>query len=179
MSEKRFPLQPFPGGTQPGDLRLTATVGRRSNIIAIQYVLLGNLTGLAIPAPAPIPSRKNKLWEETCFEFFVAVKNSPRYWEFNLSPSGHWNGYSFEAYRQGMREEMAFTSLPFTVNRQSDSLSLDLETDLGRIVKAGQAIEVAISAVIKRQDGDVTFWALIHRGRQADFHLRDNFVVEL
>ena len=65
--------------------------------------------------PADMPARRDRLWEETCFEFFLAVKNSPRYWEFNLSPAGHWNVYRFADYRQGMQEEPAFASLPFSV----------------------------------------------------------------
>jgi hypothetical protein len=192
-------LQPFPGNRPSTDLRLTATASRQENIYAIQYSLVGRLSELAIPAPAPISLRqnttprpgainpaeaaqrlrKNNLWEDTCFEFFLAAKHSAHYWEFNLSPSGHWNVYRFAAYRQGMKEESAFTELAFAVHRQADSLSLNLRTDLGRIVEANQVVEIALCAVIKSQNGDLTFWALDHRGAQADFHLRDSFIVEL
>jgi hypothetical protein len=147
--------------------------------LAIQYSLVGNLSELAIPAPALVPCRKHNLWEDTCFEFFLAVKQSPRYWEFNLSPSGHWNVYRFAAYRQGMQEETAFTSLLLAIHRQSDSLSLSLEADLEQITQADQAIEVAISTVLQGRDGQPTYWALTHCGPQADFHRRDSFVVEL
>jgi hypothetical protein len=176
---KTCALQPFRGSTPPPGLELTATVSRQVNVFAIQYSLVGNLSELAIPAPALVPCRKDSLWEDTCFEFFLAAKHSPRYWEFNLSPSGHWNVYSFVAYRQGMQEETAFTLLVLAVRRQSDSLLLNLEADLGKISRADQAIEIAISAVIQGCDGHATFWALAHCGPQADFHRRDSFVVEL
>lgn len=65
------------------------------------------------------------------------------------------NVYSFAAYRQGMKEEM------------------------GQINQANQAVEIAISAVIQGRGGHTSFWALAHRGPQADFHRRDGFVVEL
>jgi hypothetical protein len=137
------------------------------------------LAELVIPARADLPAREHGLWEETCFEFFLAVKNSPQYWEFNLSPAGHWNIYCFQAYRQGRQEETAFRSLPFSVQSRPDSLLLVLELDLDRIVPADQALEVAIAAVSKLLDGQATYWALTHPGPQADFHRRDSFIIEL
>ena len=132
-----------------------------------------------IPAPADLPARRPGLWEETCFEFFLGVKDAPRYWEFNLSPAGHWNVYRFAGYRQGMAEETALTSLPVNVRRRSDSLRLDLELDVEKIVAADQPLMVGIAAVIKLAAGGLTYWALIHPGPQADFHRRDSFLVEL
>jgi hypothetical protein len=58
-------------------------------------------------------------------------------------------------------------------------LLLDLELDLAKIVQPDQPLEVALSAVIKFRDGEMTYWALTHRGQQADFHRRDGFIVEL
>jgi hypothetical protein len=58
-------------------------------------------------------------------------------------------------------------------------LLLTLELDLSKFIPADQALEVAITAVIKPKDGDVTYWALSHSGSQADFHRRDSFIVEL
>ncbi|MHC5731039.1 MAG: DOMON-like domain-containing protein, partial [Nostoc sp.] len=112
-------------------------------------------------------------------EFFIGSKDSLRYWEFNLSPAGHWNVYRFDGYREGMQEETAFTILPFSVQNQADGLALALDVDLGKIVSENQAIEVGITTVIKDKDGEVTYWALTHRGAEADFHLRDSFIVEL
>ena len=62
---------------------------------------------------------------------------------------------------------------------RSEFLVLALELDLDRIVPADQALEVAISAVIQHGDGEATYWALTHRGPQADFHRRDSFVIQL
>jgi hypothetical protein len=47
------------------------------------------------------------------------------------------------------------------------------------IIPAEQALEVAISAVIKLRSGNVTCWALTHPGPEADFHRRDSFIIEL
>ncbi|MFC1491749.1 DOMON-like domain-containing protein [Nitrospinota bacterium] len=179
MNDQGFSLEPFPQASPPPSFKITGNIARRSNTLFIRYALPGHLAELVIPAPVGMPARKKGLWEGTCFEFFLALRNSHQYWEFNLSPAGHWNVYRFSDYRQGMEEEMAFTSLPFHVEHQSDSLRLALELDLNPIVQADQSLEVAISAVIKIRDGDVTYWALTHRGSRADFHRRNSFIVEL
>lgn len=185
MNDQHFFLQPFPTPAQKqatavalGDLKITGNIVRHSNTLTLRYQILGPIAALVLPAPADHPVRKNELWEETCFEFFLGVKNSERYWEFNLSPAGHWNVYRFDAYRQGMQAEMAFRSLPFRIQSQSNSLSLALQLNLDQIVRA-QILEVAISTVIKHMDGKVSYWALTHPGPQADFHQRDSFIVKL
>jgi hypothetical protein len=158
---------------------MEGTIARRANALAIRYTLRGRLGEVVIPEPAAMPVRKRGLWEETCFELFLAIRGTQRYWEFNLSPAGHWNAYRFASYREGMEEERDFSSLPFRVERQSDSLSLRLELDLDKIARSDQVLEVAVSAVIKQRDGSITYWALTHTGSQPDFHRRDSFIIAL
>jgi len=179
MKGQGFSLQPFPTAGHLPRVTIAGTITRRSNTLHIRYALLGHLADLVIPAPAAVPARRYALWDETCFEFFLGAKGSPRYWEFNLSPAGDWNVYRFAAYRQGMDAETAFTLLPFSVQRESELLALGLELHLDAIVGADQALEAAVSAVIKQRDGGVTYWALTHRGPQADFHRRDTFIMTL
>lgn len=179
MNGQDFSLKPFSPISPPLNLKITGHIARRPRQLAIRYDLHGPLTELVIPGPADMPARRHGLWEETCFEFFLGVKDSPRYWEFNLSPAGHWNVYRFAGYRQGMAEETALTSLSLGVQRGSDSLRLDLDLEVERIVAADQPLEVGIAAVIRLAGNGVTYWALIHPGPQPDFHRRDSFLVEL
>jgi hypothetical protein len=58
---------------------------------------------LVLPAPVQ-PQRQDGLWQHTCFELFVRDCGSEAYLEFNLSPSGCWAAYVFDAYRAGQRE---------------------------------------------------------------------------
>ena len=179
MSGQDFSLQPFSPLSPPLTIRITGHINRRPRQLAIRFDLQGDLAELMISAPAAMPARRRGLWEETCFEFFLGVKDAPQYWEFNLSPAGHWNVYRFTGYRQGMAEETALTSLPLSVRRRSDSLEVSLELDVERIVSADQPLMVGITAVIKLAGGGLTYWALIHPGPQADFHRRDSFLLEL
>ncbi len=174
---KRYPLVPF--GNVIFDFEIACTVERRADVLAASFELAGDLAVLDIPQSVPTPSRQDRLWEDTCFEFFIAPKNSPQYWEVNLVPSGNWNVYHLDDYRQGLRAEPSVTTLPFAVRRQPGLLSLDVEVELDKLVQASEPIQVAISAVVKQQDGEVSYWALAHCGTQPDFHLRESFIVEL
>jgi hypothetical protein len=179
MNGRSFSLQPFSPIDPPLTIKITGHIRRLPRQLAIRYDLRGDLAELVIPAPAAMPARRPGLWEETCFEFFLGVKDAPGYWEFNLSPAGHWNIYRFAGYRQGMAEETALTSLPLSVRRRADSLEVALELDVERIVAADQPLVVGIAAVIKLAGNGMTYWALTHPGPQEDFHRRDSFLVEL
>jgi hypothetical protein len=179
MSGQDFSLQPFPPLSPPLTIKITGHINRRPRQLAIRFDLRGDLTELMIPPPAEIPARRQGLWEETCFEFFLGVKETPKYWEFNLSPAGDWNVYRFDGYRRGMVEETALTSLPVSVRRRPESLRLDLELALGSLAPADQPLVAGIAAVVKLAGGNLTYWALTHPGPQPDFHRRDSFLVEL
>jgi hypothetical protein len=179
MNDQTFSLQPFPSTKSLPNLKVAGNIARNGNQLTICYMLEGDLKEIAIAPSSNTPSRKHELWKDTCFEFFLGIKDSQRYWEFNLSPGGHWNAYRFDGYRQGMQEETAFENLPFNVQNQADGLTLALNVNLNKIISVEQAIEVAITTVIKNKDVEVTYWALTHRGAEADFHIRDSFIIEL
>jgi hypothetical protein len=179
MNNQSFSLAPFPAARPLASITIDGTIARRAGTLSVRYSVLGPPRDLVIPAWAAFPDRKDGLWKDTCFELFLAVRGMPAYWEFNLSPAGHWNVYRFTSYREGMAEEPAFTALPFGVESKRDALCLALELDLAKIVSAGASLEVAMSAILRHKDGLVTHWALSHRGPQPDFHRRDGFIIAL
>ena len=172
-------LQPFTPVQDLPDLRITVDLSRRSNTVELFYSIRGPIKEIVVPAPVETPLRKGGLWEETCLEFFLAPKDSLPYWEVNLSPSSHWNVYRFSAYRKGMREEAAFTSLPFRVERGKGSFLLDVELPLDGIISPETPLEMGISAVIKPRSNQVTYWALSHPGQKPDFHRRESFIATM
>jgi hypothetical protein len=178
MKMQGFSLRPFPSACRLPEVKITGTAGRRGDILSLEYELLGLTEAIEVPAPVVLPARRDDLWKETCFELFLGPEKSDRYWEFNFSPAGHWNVYGFEGYRQGMREEQAFASLPFFVQIQSDALNLSVELDLEKIIPRDRALKVGISAVLRSAEGECTYWALTHPGPQPDFHRKDGFLVE-
>jgi hypothetical protein len=175
-----FRLHPFPTERIVPQVEILGTIDRdRQNILSIEYHLQGDLNSVAIASPALTPSRKFELWESTCCELFIGVPGKTNYWEFNLSPSGDWNVFYLDDYRQGLRNETAFTSLPLAIDRQANALLLKLTLDLTKIIPLDRNLEVSVTTVIESTAGEMSYWALTHAGTKADFHQRDSFIINL
>lgn len=179
MSEERFSLQPFERSEPPLPWTISGSVSKQSGILAVSYTVLGDLREMDIPAGEDRSIRRDRLWEETCFELFLARRGDSPYWEVNLSPAGHWNVYRFDSYRTGMREESAVASLPFGVWRGPHTLRLAVELHLDGIGAEANTLEIGLSAVVRSRSGRLDFYALTHGGARADFHRRDGFLIVL
>ena len=170
-----FTLIPFNENAAPS-VGVIGKIERNDNQLKIEYNL--ERSQVIIPEAVNNSTRQFDLWEHTCFEFFLGLKDSSKYWEFNLSPSGNWNVFRFPDYRQNIAEEMAFDKLPFQV-LQDDSLQLRAKIDLNKIIAPEQNIDVGITTVVEDGDANISYWALSHPGKEADFHLRDSFAINL
>lgn len=174
-----FKLTPYPAANLP-HISIAGEIIRSGNKFLLRYEVTGAIDQILLSAKSSSPSRMDDLWKATCFEFFIAVPNQPEYWEFNMSPSGDWNIYKMDAYRRiGFREETAFTQLPFVFREMDNQLSLDISVDLSPLLMLQQKVQVAVTAIIQTVNGDESYWALAHPGSQADFHLRDSFILSL
>lgn len=174
-----FKLIPFSANNLP-NIGITGEIIRSENKFLLRYEVSGQVSQILLSAKSSSPSRTDDLWKATCFEFFIAIPNQPEYWEFNMSPSGDWNVYKMDAYRRvGFREEIAFTELPFIFRTPENELSLDISVDLSPIIQPQQKVQIGITAIIQTKDGNETYWALAHPGPQADFHLRESFILSI
>lgn len=180
MYESRaFVLFPFPDATSLPAISLSGTVARTEGVLHLTYSLAGKLSDLDIPQPELRRYRRDNLWQTSCLEFFLAEANASNYWEFNLSPSGGWNVYRFTGYRAGMKTETAIASLPFHVTLTAEGLQLDIEVDINALLASKARVRLVIAAVIQTRAGELTYWALHHPRKQADFHDREGFVLEI
>jgi hypothetical protein len=174
-----FALKPFSNNDLLPNIEIIGGIDRQNNLLSIEYQLRGDLTQIEILPPARLTTRQDRLWEATCFEFFIGIPSDRNYWEFNLAPTGDWNIFRLNDYRQGLRPELAFTSLQLMRDRKANLLLLVLECDLSKIIPVRQPIEVSVTAVIKSVRGEISYWALTHCGSIADFHLRDSFTIDI
>lgn len=176
-----FSLQHFSDATNIlPPMSISGQAARDANLLAIDFFLTGDLAQLVIAPPAAEPSRRDNLWQTTCFECFFAPPESLAYWECNLSPAGHWNIYRFTDYRQGKQPEATITNPPLTVSRNGkQSLHLSLRLALGKIVLPALPISLGISAVVESCAGTLSYWALRHSGVKPDFHRREDFLLIL
>ena len=187
-----FTLIPFNENAAPS-VGVTGKIERNDNQLKIEYNLershplqsLQQVTNpqravsqVIIPEAVNNSTRQFDLWEHTCFEFFLGSRDSSQYWEFNLSPSGNWNVFRFPNYRQDIAEEMAFNKLPFQV-LHDNSLQVMAKIDLDKIIAPEQNIDVGITTVVEDKDANLSYWALSHPGKEADFHLRNSFAIAL
>jgi hypothetical protein len=177
--QHNFNLKPFSKLERSLQFELSGNLERLDRMLYVKYILSGDLSTVEIPPLATMPTRQHELWLNTCFEFFIAIPHQTNYWEFNLSPAGHWNIYSFTDYRQGMEWETAVTQLPFQIQIQDNCCQLTLAFDLSSIITTDSALKVGISAVVKIDRDLVTYWALTHPSTKADFHQRESFSLDL
>jgi len=179
MTERPFSLIPFPDTPVP-DITINGKILRQNNLLTVQYTLTGSLEDIFLPSPSVDPTRKLELWKATCLEFFLAVKDSPDYWEFNLAPSGDWNVYHMDAYRRiGFREETSIQQLQIETDKAPNAFRLNAAVDMNPLIRVGQILEVGIAAVIQNRVESETYWALMHPAPEADFHLRGGFILAL
>jgi hypothetical protein len=174
-----FALQPFPATSNLPQIEINGRVNRKGDLLSIEYQLFGDLNAISIDSPTSTPRRQFHLWEATCFEFFIGIPGDANYWEFNLSPSGNWAVFALDDYRQGLRDELAFTSLPFKVDRYPNYITLSLEFDLSELILAEQDLEMSVTTVIKSSQDELSYWAIAHSSKEADFHLRNSFSIKM
>ena len=156
----------------PSSLVETITVQFRHEAarLWLRFAVEGRVDDILWPVEAG-SARTDGLWNHTCFEAFVTTDDGYR--EFNLSASGQWATYRFDAYREGMRPAEE-TIVIDGLDGGEDYLALegwiDLPADAGRL---------ALSSVIEDIDGEKTYWAVTHPSDKPDFHHPDSFTLTI
>ena len=176
---KEYKLIPFLDDEleQAIDLRVETDWSVDESELMIQFVVVGAIDRLEIPPASDVPQRTTGLWETTCFECFLGSLAQENYWEMNLSPSGDWNVFRLDGYRENLREEPMIKTLPFSVTRCSDRMSIDVTFDIQKLGLCRDTIELSATSVLEEITGDISYWAVAHTGTTADFHLRKSFVI--
>jgi hypothetical protein len=122
------------------------------------------------------PQRKSELWKSTCFEVFVSPQGHTDYLEWNFSPSGNWNYYFFDSYRNLIKDPEAL--LAPKVKNMSPDFRWEIVATIPKAWK-GREVDLGLTAVVLTQSGSATYWALTHLRDNPDFHTRDSFIAKL
>ena len=81
-------------------ISVVAAIEQQSpNILNVGFWLNDPEQSIIWPQIVSAHPREDFLWEKSCFEIFLGVKNQDYYREINLSPSQAWQAYQFEEYR--------------------------------------------------------------------------------
>ncbi|KGT48470.1 MULTISPECIES: DOMON-like domain-containing protein [Acinetobacter] len=117
--------------------------------------------------------RQDYLWEQTCFEIFIGVRDEDFYREINLSPSQAWQAYQFEEYRypEDMPPQPAYDIDLVQLKRThyGMNVSLDLTDFMNQHKLKWSDLFIGLSAVLKTSQGE-HYYAMQHSSSQADFH---------
>jgi len=145
--------------------------------IRFDYHLNADLPRLLIPA-LTLSTPKDNLWEQSCFEAFIAVEGEKAYHEYNFSPSRQWAMYAFADYRE--RVTWKISQSP-TIKRQQKDKQLSINVTLPVACLPAnpekKTLQIGVSAVIETRDGDISYWALKHPSHRPDFHHRESFIL--
>jgi hypothetical protein len=159
-------------------LGLAARVEWAGAGLEVGYRLQGDLSGIRLPAAA-VSQRAERLWEHTCFELFLAPAGRDDYRELNFSPSTEWAAYTFDRYRQGMRELILATPPTIAVERRPRELNVTVSMDLLGLADAPLPWRVNLAAVVQDATGQNSYWALRHPQPKPDFHAAEGFSLRL
>jgi len=145
-----------------------ASLSPNSNGCEAQFRLDGRISGIRLPQPCA-PQRKDNLWKRTCFEVFWQPVGAAEYIEFNLSPSGCWAAYAFDAHREGMRDfAVDAISVACSHSEADGQGALLLKANIAADLPA--PAQVALNAIVEHKDGALQYWALAFAPGQPDFH---------
>ncbi|MBI1401630.1 MAG: hypothetical protein GC147_00260 [Porphyrobacter sp.] len=128
------------------------------------FRLEGDIARIIVP-PAAAPERMNNLWQTTCFEIFWQPLGDTWYREFNLSPSGCWAAYDFDAFREGMRDAPVEA---IAVACSHDAASLVLKASIAADLP--DPAQVALNAIVEHPGGAKQYWALAFPPGKPEFH---------
>lgn len=134
-----------------------------------------------LPDEVAAHPRHDFLWETTCYEIFIGVKDQDFYREINLSPSQAWQVYQFEEYRypENTPPVVAYDIELNQLKRTHYGLnvSLDLSQFMQKNALKWSDLYLGLSAVFQTTQG-MHYYAMQHSSPQADFHNKRDWLHE-
>ncbi len=173
-------LQPYPGDSVNAVDRVNCHAAIDcAGMLTLQYEVVGRLRTIIWPQQQSIHFAR-RLWTSTCLEFFIRKKDEAPYLELNLSPSGAWAAYEFEAYREGAQDRTDVQCVSIKSAIQANRATLRAELMIREIVEnVDKDWITSFTAVIQSIKGEISYWALTHPTDRPDFHDKRGFIAPL
>ena len=140
--------------------------------VKVEYKVTGELNNY-IFEEASKQKRANELWKSTCFELFIAPKEKLNYWELNISPSTKWNLYTFDNYKELMREEKNISIPNIEITQREDGyiLSCEVYFDIEEFSPKDNNFNLAVILLDKKEVRH--FYSINRKDGVVNFHDRD------
>lgn len=171
-------LFPFPGSSSPTSVQAGISWWKGG----IEFHFSFPASSLLLDAPSGPKkrldgsqcTRKDGLWQTTCFEAFWGERGHPGYWELNLSAERSWNLYRFEAYRSPQPPTPSNDYQLKWIETGEGEIGCRLEPAPGQ----EREWEASLCMVARTKEG-ITYLSSNHAGAKPDFHLRASFTLLL
>ena len=171
-------LLPHPTTPSKAVTAIEVAINRLDSRLTLRYTATGNIDALDIPPPTG-PDRTDELWRRTCFELFLQSAGELDYREFNFAPSRQWAAYVFDDYRRGMHSLELADAPRIEIDVTPQMLTQTVSLSFAGTFKDDSSLLAGLSAVIRKKDGSVSYWALAHPAANPDFHARGSFTFAL
>lgn len=164
------------------NLKINCSIELTESKLASCFMLKGDLQKIKKLKEPLKKSRQKDLWNSTCFEWFIKPQGANHYWEFNLSPQAEWNLYHLDNYRQGLKIEDSAHLLFFERKIVSDhEIQFHSVIEINKFENFNKLknFKMNICAVIEDTSNKKSYWSLIHKQSQPDFHHPDHFIYQV
>jgi hypothetical protein len=169
--QQSFVLIPFPDRPHP-EIAITGECHIQQQQLTLSYRVYGDLQSIVMPAQT-IAGQANELWKHTCFECFLQLANQKHYIELNFSPNGQWAIYAFDDYRIPAQSYDAISLVSMQTDKLNDEYLLEVVIDFNQLAIKN----IGLSAVVEADK--LSYWALIHKQDEPDFHCQESFIINL
>ncbi len=161
------------------EIKLSATfsINQGETGLECTWEITGDTSTLSLPV-YDSKGRRLYLWLDTCFEFFLKFEGNPDYYEFNFAPDSCFNIFHLDSYRAPIIETTDFTVSGLSMDLSDDQLQFHARITPAIKLPAMRA-NFLPSMVVKKKNGEISFWASDHSENKPDFHDAVTFKNEL
>ncbi|MBF7686734.1 DOMON domain-containing protein [Acinetobacter rathckeae] len=164
------------------DVNIITAIEQQSSLLNVGFWVKDPNGLIEWPAVQKTPSKADFLWQDTCFELFIGIRDQDEYLEINLSPAQLWQCYGFEEYRYPEcippQKSQGAELIELKRTHYGMSATLDIAQFLATNKVSIQQVFVGISAVLKTTRGE-QFYALQHSSPHADFHNKRDWLHQI
>ena len=173
----KFSLVPFDQSNSP-DTSIDVEINQNNDSLFLSYRIKENVAQLDLGNGTPNKTRLIKLWEKTCFEFFIKNKLG-NYIEFNFSPTFEWNCFYFEKKGDPLKEweKMNYPIMDVLLSIDHFLLIIEIKKSYfpAGFFEIDSELECSLTSVIKEKSERLSYWALHHADTRPNFHHFDSF----
>jgi hypothetical protein len=162
MELKLTPFEPN------NDYKITFNIEKDVECLNCSYIVSGKIENLSLKEGRSA-KRHSFLWLDTCFELFLKKENSSDYYEFNFASNNDYNIFHFPEYRAPLKETNDFL-VDSQMEVESENKIVFNFQIYPHIDVAGEEFTFLASTILKTIDKKISFWAVDHSKKNADFH---------